>query len=61
MAEGALFPTSSQAVGEASAVALFILAVLIMLWPLTKRLVEARRQRVHESRVAAGLPSELRK
>jgi hypothetical protein len=59
--DGALLLAANQALGEASAVALFTLAVAIMLWPLTKRLVEAHRQRVREESVAAGLAPEERK
>jgi hypothetical protein len=45
-------------VGDASSIALFGLALAIMLWPLGRRLAEARRQRVHESRIAAGQADE---
>lgn len=35
----------SEAVGEASGAALFLLAVAILAWPLVQRIATARRQR----------------
>lgn len=45
-------------IGHASAVALFVLAVAILVWPMTRRLLRARRERAHLTRVASGLDEE---
>jgi hypothetical protein len=47
-------PAASAAVGAASSLALFGLALSIMVWPLAKRILDAHRQRTRELS-AAGL------
>jgi hypothetical protein len=45
---------AAPGVGELSALVLFLIAIGILLWPLGRRLREARRQRAELLRVAAG-------
>lgn len=61
MSEEALSAVPDRTLGEASGAALFILAVAILCWPLARRLLEARRQRAQELRIASGLGAEQRK
>jgi hypothetical protein len=55
------FPTAPQVelqgvpVGILAGAALFALAMAILLWPMVRKLAEARRQRVRETRIALGL------
>jgi hypothetical protein len=56
MSLGLTAPSLSAA--EASWLALFSLALAIMLWPLGKRMMEAHRSRAHELRIALGQTEE---